>query len=343
MARQTRVLVTEPCAAMRRAIVAALSADRQLVVIGDAPDAYAARDLIVEARPDVMTLGLRLPRLGGVAFLRKLMPRLPLPVVVYTDADAALASAARSAGAVDVVRKPGPGRPPVVALAELCTKVKIAAAADVSDWKTATAAPLGDPRSVIAIGASTGGTDALEVVLSGLLPGLPPVVIVQHMPQGFFTRLFAQRLHARCPLVVQEARDGMVIRSGTAVVAPGGHHLTVRSYAQGYKIRLVEGGLVSGHRPSVDVMMRSVADEAGPFAIGVLLTGMGRDGARGLLAMRGVGARTVAQDAASCVVYGMPRAAVSLGAAEQQLPLEDIAGALVSLVADRPSSAHGAG
>lgn len=322
-----------------------LGNDAQIEIIGTAGDPYEARDLIVHLRPDVVTLDIDMPRMDGVSFLKRLMPRFPLPVVMVSGMDGPKLAEALAAGAVDVVFKPGHQKGSVESmLSNLRKKIKQAVNADVSHWKqhSAPIKPLGHPMSVIALGASTGGTDALEEVLQGLPLGCPGVVIVQHMPKSF-TGAFARRLNECAALYVQEAEDLQTLQRGMALVAPGGIHMTLEAYRTGYRIRLHEGAPVSGHRPSVDVLMSSVARTAGNHAIGALLTGMGRDGAQGLLEMRRAGGRTLAQDEASSIVYGMPRAAWESGAAERRVPLSQVAPALVHLLEDAtPRVAQGA-
>ena len=342
MARPVRVLIVDDDPISRRMLSHVLSLDPHLEVIGTASDAYDARDQIVRKRPDVLTLDIDMPRMDGAAFLEKLMPRLPLPVVMVTGTNSERLGAALKAGAVDVVFKPGlrRGRTLQHMHAELCTKLKIAASIDVSHFKSALAPEQqrGDLRTLIAIGASTGGTDAIEEVLRALQPTCPPVLIVQHMPQEF-TGPFARRLNECASMLVREARDGDILQCGTALVAPGNQHMSAGPHGSQYRIRLSGGDPVSGHRPSVDFMMSSVARVAGTHAIGVLLTGMGRDGAQGLLKMRRAGAKTIAQDEQSSIVYGMPRVAWELGAVQQRLPLGQIGPTLSALVtpdAQRP-------
>lgn len=345
MAKPIRVLIVDDSAISRRMLRKGLEVDERLEVIGTASNPYEARDLIVQLRPDVITLDIDMPRMDGVSFLKRLMPRFPLPVVMVSGMNGMKLGEARSAGAVDVVFKPGQNTQTTQEMiAELRAKIKTAVNADLSHWKkrTASVRRLGRRGSLIALGASTGGTDALEEVLQNLLPGCPGVVIVQHMPKSF-TGPFARRLNERSPLFVQEGEDLQPVEAGMALVAPGDQHMTVEAHGTGYRIRLHHGELVSGHRPSVDVLMRSVARVAGADGIGALLTGMGRDGAQGLLEMRREGARTIAQDEHTSIVYGMPRAAWEIGAAERRIPLSQIAPTLLSLLEAGPSVNAGAG
>ena len=331
-----RVLVVDGSPSSQRVLRCGLEQDPRIVVIATAADPYEARDLIVRLEPDLLTLDIDMPRMDGVQFLQRLMPRFPLPVVMVTGENGPRLAAALAAGALDAVFKPGTGGTRTVAqmMAELRSKVRAAAAADVSSWRLAAATA----TRVVALGASTGGTDALEAVLSALPETFPGVLIVQHMPRTF-TGMFAQRLHDSSALSVREAADGDRLQPGTALVAPGDQHMVLERAAGGVlRVRLFGGQPVSGHRPSVDVMMGSVAREMGALALGALLTGMGRDGAAGLLAIRRAGGRTLAQDEATSVVYGMPRVAWSLGAAERRLPLHQIPAALLDLLRERQRS-----
>lgn len=336
-----RVLIVDDSAVARRALAEALASDPAIEVVGTAHDAYAARDKIVTLKPDVMTLDVEMPRLDGVAFLRKLMPQFPLPVIMVSALTAkgrAIALEALEAGALDIVTKPGGD---VAALGsmmqELRTKIKIAAAAKVSHWQRGPAPQLTSPpaasdrllsQQAIVIGASTGGTEALRLLLAQLPPLMPGIAVVQHMPGGF-TRMFAERLNELCSLQVKEAATGDRLAPGTVLIAPGGHHLALVRQGDGYAADIQTGEPVNGHAPSVDVLMQSAAQLVGNHAVGVLLTGMGRDGAMGLKAIRRAGGHTIGQDESTCVVYGMPREADRLGACEHMLPLPEIAAALV--------------
>ncbi len=337
MTDPVKVLVVDDSPLVRRVLVQALESDPDVRVVAQAADAYAARDALMAAAPDVMTLDVEMPRLDGLTFLRKIMHYRPLPVVVisaHTQDGAARSLEALSAGAFDVLGKPESAAGLTALRDQLLAVVKAA----VHTRRTKAAAPARPPAvalgplpvvaplpgagcELIALGASTGGTVALEKLLTAVEPGLPPIVITQHMPANF-TKAYAQRVNSLSRLSVREAVDGEPLEPGTALVAPGGKHLLVRRDGSGYRCRVKTGPLVSGHAPSVDVLFRSVAEAAGGKALGALLTGMGRDGADGLLAMRQAGAHTIAQDEASCVVFGMPRAAIDLGAAVEVLSLE---------------------
>lgn len=349
--KKIRVLVVDDSAIVRKVLADVLNQQPDIEVAGTAPDAFVARDKIVALRPDVVTLDVEMPRMDGLTFLDKLMKHYPLPVIVVsslTQNSTRAALEALNRGAVDVLAKPGGPYSVADLKDDLPQRVRAAAAArlrrngapppapaaaarpQVLESRAVPAAASGEPpQQVIAIGASTGGTVAIEQVLAALPAGMPPVVVAQHIPPGFSTT-FAQRLNKVCALEVKEAEGGERLEFGRAFVAPGNRHLEIeRIPGGGWRTRLHDGPKVCYQRPSVDVLFRSVAREAGAQAIGVLLTGMGADGAAGLLEMRRAGAETIAQNEETCVVFGMPREAIRMGAAEQVLPLEDIAGAIL--------------
>lgn len=342
--RRIRVLVVDDSAVVRNVFQQELSADPGIEVVGTAPDPFAARDLILERSPDVITLDVEMPRMDGITFLHRIMRYRPTPVIVVsslTPAGGALALEALAAGACDVMCKPGAAYSVGEMTADLVERVKEVAAASLR-----APAPLAAPErhvapralarttlQVVAIGASTGGTVAIERILAALPPGAPGIVVTQHMPE-LFTRYFANRLRAQSGLDAREAQGGESVVPGTVLVAPGNRHMLLRRSGARYVVELKDGPRVNRHRPSVDVLFRSVARAAGANAIGVILTGMGGDGAQGLRAMRDAGARTVAQDEASCVVYGMPKVAVELGAVERSLPLDRIAPELLRLAGE---------
>jgi two-component system chemotaxis response regulator CheB len=333
--RRIRVLVVDDSAVVRNVFESELSKDPAVEVVGTAPDPFVARNLILEREPDVITLDVEMPRMDGITFLRKIMRYRPTPTIVVsslTTAGGQLAMEALAAGAVDVMCKPGGAYTVGDMTSELLEKVKAVAFSDVRHREhppvAASPALSRTTHRVLAIGASTGGTIAIERILAALPPNAPGAVIVQHMP-ATFTKHFADRLKHQTRLDVREASDGDSVTPGVGLVAPGNHHLLLRRSGARYFVEVKDGPRVNRHRPSVDVTFRSVARVAGPNAIGVLLTGMGSDGAQGLLAMREAGAHTVAQDEASCVVYGMPKVAVDLGAAERVLPLGEIAADVV--------------
>ncbi|MFP4191094.1 MAG: chemotaxis response regulator protein-glutamate methylesterase [Candidatus Hydrogenedentota bacterium] len=340
--RPVRVLVVDDSALVRRVLTAELDRDPGLTVVGSAPDPYVARDMILSHQPDVLTLDIEMPRMDGITFLRKLMRHHPMPVIVVsslTPKGGELAMEALEAGAVEVMCKPGSAFSIGDNAEELCFKVKAAATVRVkslhgsagSSPRAATRAMTKTTHKVVAIGASTGGTQALQEVLTAMPPNAPGIVIVQHMPEHF-TRAFAERLNNICAITVKEAESGDIISPGKALIAPGNFHMTLRRSGAQYLVDVRSGPLVGRHRPSVNVLFKSVAKFAGKNAVGVLLTGMGADGAEGLRMMKGQGAETIAEDESSCVVYGMPREAVKLGAANHITPLNKVTDTVLSLV-----------
>jgi two-component system chemotaxis response regulator CheB len=341
MIAPARVLVVDDSPTMRGLITAVLNSDPDVNVVGQASDAMEARSAIKQLNPDVVTLDIEMPNMNGLDFLEKIMRLRPMPVIMVSTmtqrgADATLA--ALEIGAFDCVGKPVPGD--VRPFMDLAEKVKAAARsvrrqaiAPVSLVPTP-AADYRNGRKVVAIGSSTGGVEALIAVLQKLPKNCPPTVITQHMPSTF-TKSFAERLNRICAPVVEEATDGARLEIGKIYLAPGGErHLQVVNPSAPC-CRLVEREPVNGHRPSVDVLFDSVAELAGRNAVGVILTGMGRDGASGLLRMRSAGARTIGQNEKTCVVYGMPRVAFEIGAVEQQLPLGSIGDEILKLTAAR--------
>jgi two-component system, chemotaxis family, protein-glutamate methylesterase/glutaminase len=326
-----KVLVVDDSAVVRQILQGVLSADPEIEVVGTAPDPFVARDMIVERKPDVITLDMEMPRMDGITFLRKLMHYFPMPVVVVsslTPEGSTLALEALSSGAVDVMCKPGASFTVGDMASELVEKVKTAAYAKVE--RLILSKPGESPSAlgrttnkVIALGSSTGGTVALEYILSRMPVDAPGIVIAQHMP-AMFTKQFAGRMNQLSAMEVREAVDGDSVVPGVALIAPGDFHLLLKRSGARYLVAVKTGPMVHRQRPAVDVLFRSVSRAAGANAVGVIMTGMGEDGAQGLLEMRQAGAATLAQDEASCVVYGMPRAAVELGAAERVLSLEQI-------------------
>jgi two-component system, chemotaxis family, protein-glutamate methylesterase/glutaminase len=323
-----KVLIVDDSAVVRRLCGQILSAEPDIQVVGTAPDPYVARDLIVTRKPDVVTLDWEMPRMDGITFLKKLMKFYPLPVVILstlTTRGGEKALEAMAAGAVEVICKPGDEH----SLAEMSEDL-VAAVRSAAQARSRPAPPppsqqvlrqqISASHHLLALGASTGGTVAIESILQALPADTPGLVMVQHMP-AFFTRSFADRLAKLSRMRVREAKDGDLVEPGLALLAPGDRQMVVRSGPRGYAVGVMEGPRVSGHRPSVDVLFRSVAKAAGPNALGIILTGMGADGAQGLLEMRKAGARTLGQDAESSVVYGMPKAAFDLGGVEFQVPL----------------------
>lgn len=334
-ARRIRVLIVDDSALVRRALSEIVSSHPDLEVAGTAPDPFAARDKILELQPDVLTLDLEMPRMDGLTFLKKLMRHHPLPVVVISSLGQSSSRAALEAlqwGAVEVVAKPGGACSGGELRDQLALKIRAAAGArlrpEIAPAATAPrrAAPA-RAASLIAIGASTGGVEALRMVLAALPAEMPPIVIVQHIP-AVFSGEFARRLDRVCRIRVKEAEDGDALEAGRALIAPGNFHLSVRGSAGRYRAAVHGGDPVHYQRPAVDVLFDSASRAAGAGAVGALLTGMGSDGAAGLLQMKRAGGRTIAQSEASCVVFGMPREAIRLGAADEVLPLDQIGGEL---------------
>jgi two-component system, chemotaxis family, protein-glutamate methylesterase/glutaminase len=309
-------------------------------VVGAVPDPFVARDEILRLKPDVITLDIEMPRMDGLTFLRKLMKHHPIPVVVIsslTRKGGEMALEAMELGAVDVMCKPGSSYSVGDLAMEIRDKVKAAA-------RTPVGQALADKRpppltrlslaktthKIVAIGASTGGTQALEYILTSLPSNSPGIIVVQHMPEHF-TRSFADRLQSLCAMEVKEAEDGDTVAPGKAIIAAGNFHLLLDRSGAVYQARVKSGPVVSRHRPSVDILFRSVARFAGRNAVGVILTGMGSDGAGGMKEMKDAGAMNIAQDEASCVVYGMPKEAVSRGGVDHILPLREIPAKILEL------------
>mgnify|MGYP004000563691 CR=1 FL=1 len=336
-----RVLIVDDSATARALISEILNSAIDIEIVGTAPDAYVARDMVVELKPDVICLDVEMPKMDGLTFLKKLMQHFPIPTVMVsslTKKGAAITLDALDAGAIDFVQKPHSNIYEGIEeiQKELIYKVRTAARAQVVAKvpleKYSGKVLLSETtKKVIAIGASTGGTRAIQELLMRMPRNSPGMIIVQHMPESF-TEPFATRLNELCELNVREAKNGDLITIGEVLIAPGKYHMVLRQSGGQYKVQLGTGDPVSGHRPSVDVMFNSVAKTAGSNAIGIILTGMGADGAKGITNMYAAGAHTIAQDEKSCVVYGMPKEAVALGGIEQILPLNNIANATVSLL-----------
>lgn len=328
----TRVLIVDDSAVVRAILSQQLGEYRGIEVVGTAPDPYVARDKIVQLEPDVITLDIEMPRMDGITFLRKLMAHHPTPVVIVsslTQEGGELALEAIEAGAVDVVAKPGPAYTVGDMVDQLAEKVIAAASARVGGRTPAPVPPEGrlaltrTTNKVIAMGASTGGTVALQHILTSLPYDAPGVVAVLHMPEHF-TAAYARRLNDLCAIEVREACNGDAVVRGRALIAPGNRHMLLSRSGASYRVIVKDGPPVNRHRPSVDVLFKSVSRYAGRNAVGVIMTGMGTDGAAGLLALREAGARTIAQDEKSSVVFGMPKEAIRLGAAEAIVSLEQI-------------------
>jgi two-component system chemotaxis response regulator CheB len=351
-----KVLIVDDSALVRKLLTDILSADAELEVVGTAMDAHAAREKIKALHPDVITLDIEMPKMDGITFLRNLMRLNPLPVIMIstlTEKGAEVTLDALQAGAVDFVSKPKIDISNTLDeySEEITTKVKAAANVRVRRLETgkAAAAGTGAKRAkaasgsarhfsttdkIIAIGASTGGTEAIREVLEEMPLSAPGIVIAQHIPE-YFSKAFADRVNLSCAITVAEAKDGDIVLPGHAYIAPGNQHLSIRKDGARWRCRLLDSEPVNRHRPSVDVLFNSVAECAGQNSLGVILTGMGKDGARGLLALRTAGAHTIAQDEASSVVWGMPGSAVEIGAAAEVLPLDRIGSTLLSALAKK--------
>ena len=345
-----RVLIVDDSAVVRQTLSEVLSSDPAIEIIGTAGDPFVAAERMREQIPDVITLDIEMPRMDGLTFLQKIMSQHPIPVVICSSLAEEGAQSTLKAleyGAVDIIAKPRLGSKQFLedSRITLCQAVKAAASARLRTIRPmrvvepkltadailspATHAMAETTEKVVAIGASTGGTEALKILLETLPPDAPGIVIVQHMPE-VFTRAFADRLNGLCKITVKEAESNDTVLRGQALIAPGNHHLLLKRSGARYYVDLKEGPLVCRHRPSVDVLFRSAARYAGQNAVGVILTGMGDDGARGMLEMKQAGALTFAQDEATCVVFGMPKEAIKLNGVDKVLPLPSIAGSILT-------------
>lgn len=338
-----KVLIIDDSAMIRKVFSQELSKDPEIEVVGTAPDPIIGRDKIVELRPDVITLDVEMPRMDGLTFLEKLMKHYPMPVVVVSSlaqkgGDVALR--AMDLGAVEIIAKPGTSYSVGDMSEQLIQKVK--AASKVKVFKTANFKPAAissastsltvkTTNKIIAIGASTGGTEALSEVLVKMPVNCPPIVIVQHMPQNF-TKAFADRLNGFCSITVKEAEDGEYLAVGKALIAPGNKHLEIRRSGALYYVKLLDGPMVFHQRPAVEILFNSIAKYAGQNAVGVILTGMGKDGAQGLLNMRRAGAKTIAQDEKTSIVFGMPKEAIEIGAVDKVKPLDAITQTILDML-----------
>ena len=332
--QKIKVFIVDDSAIVRKIFSEEISKESDMEVIGTAPDPFVARDKIVHQKPDVMTLDIEMPRMDGLTFLKKLMKHYPLPVLIVsslTPKGSKMAMEALEYGAVDVLSKPGSSYSVGDMSAQLKEKIRAAARANLNRVSaptprqeptgTITKALTETTQKLIAMGASTGGTEALKEVLVRMPQNSPGMVIVQHMPP-LFTTAFAERLNRLCSVEVREAKDGDSVLNGQALIAPGNFHMLMRRSGSRYYVNIKDGPMVHHQRPAVDILFNSVAQYAGANAIGVILTGMGADGAQGMLRMKEGGAKTIAQDEASCVVFGMPKEAIRLGAVDRVVPLE---------------------
>jgi len=342
--KQIKVLIVDDSAIVRKVFSEELSRYPDIQVVGTAPDPFAARDKIVFLQPDVITLDIEMPRMDGLTFLKKLMKFHPMPVIIVsslTPKGGKLTLEAMDLGAVDVIAKPGSAYSVGDMSAQLAEKIRGASRArinrtpvreDIETGRVESIKALAQTTNqVIAIGASTGGTEALKTVLTRMPPNSPGIVVVQHMPANF-TTAFAERLNSLCQITVKEARDNDSVTIGSALIAPGNFHMILRRSGARYYVEIKTGPMVHHQRPAVDILFKSTAKNAGANAIGVILTGMGADGAEGLLEMKKTGARTIAQDEATCVVFGMPKEAIKMGAADRVVPLNQIASEIVRMV-----------
>ncbi len=341
-----KVLIVDDSAVVRSVLSRELAKDPEITVVGSAPDPLVASDKIESLHPDVITLDISMPRMDGLTFLRGLMKHRPLPVIIVsalTPKGSNLALEALALGALDIIQKPGGALSMPEMASELAAKIKAAAHAKVrtslvaplvARAKPAAARALGSAalpvKTLIVVGASTGGTQAIQTILTQLPESIPPILIVQHMPEGF-TRAFADRLNGLCPFEVKEAAQGDAVVPNRVLVAPGNRHMQLARQGTRFAVDISDGPKVQRQRPSAEVLFQSAARVAPAMTIGVILTGMGADGAVGMLEMKKAGARTIAQDEATCVVFGMPKEAIALGGVDQVLPLDRIADTLMRM------------
>jgi two-component system chemotaxis response regulator CheB len=348
METDIKVLIVDDSAVVRKVFSNELSRERGIKVIGTAPDPYVARDKIVKLKPDVITLDIEMPRMDGITFLKKLMKYYPLPVIIVsslTPKGGKMALEALAKGALEVISKPSAAYSVGDMSVQLADKIRAVARVNVKERMnsvnksesvkpvTLSRALIASTNKIIAIGASTGGTEAIRTVLTAMPPNSPGIVIVQHMPANFTTS-FAERLDSLSQITVKEAHDGDTIANGLALLAPGNFHMLLKRSGAKYYVQVKNGPLVHHQRPAADVLFRSVANYAGANAVGIILTGMGSDGAAGLLEMKQAGARTVAQDEKSCVVFGMPKEAIKLGAADKVVSIGDITRTALKMIED---------
>jgi len=351
-----KVLIVDDSAVVRKIFSEEISKAPDIEVVGTAPDPFVARDKIVLTKPDVVTLDIEMPRMDGITFLAKLMKYYPLPVIVVsslTPRGSKVALDALENGAVEVLAKPDASYSVGDICSQLIEKIRVAAKANLNRVRSSPSPPsssVGTPfhslsettQKVIAIGASTGGTEALKEVLMNIPPNIPGILVVQHMP-AHFTTAFAERLNQCCQIEVREAKDGDSVLNGQALIAPGNFHMLLRRRGGKYFVNIKDGPFVHHQRPAVDVLFNSAAQYAGSNAVGVILTGMGADGANGLLKMKEAGARTIAQDEDSCVVFGMPKEAIKIGAVDRIVPIDRIAEEIMRLINPPETEHHSTG
>lgn len=347
MGEPIKVLVVDDSAIVRRVLSEELGRTKDIVVVGTAPDPYVARDKIVRLKPDVVTLDIEMPRMDGLTFLKKIMTYAPLPVIIVsslTREGSRIALEALSLGALDVISKPSAAYSVGDLGVQLADKIRAVAQVKVRQRsggetvvKPLDKAVIGSmalaetTRKIIAIGASTGGTEALREVITRMPRNAPGIVVVQHMPARFTTS-FAERLDSLSDMAVKEAQDGDTVTDGQVLIAPGNFHMLLKRSGARYHVVVKTGPMVHHQRPAVDVLFRSVAQYAGANALGIVLTGMGSDGAEGLALMKQAGARTIAQDEQSCVVFGMPKEAIKTGAVDKVVPLSRIAQTALNMI-----------
>jgi two-component system chemotaxis response regulator CheB len=339
-----KVLVVDDSAIVRKIFTEELGKESDIQVVGTAPDPYVARDKILQLKPDVLTLDIEMPRMDGITFLKKLMKHYPLPVIIVsslTPKGSTLALEAMESGAIEVIAKPGGSYSVGEMGAQLADKIRAAARAKPLKRDTSSA-PAGPAKmssralaettnKIVAIGASTGGTEALKEVLTQMPANSPGIVVVQHMPANF-TRAFADRLDGLCKINVREAKNNDSALPGTCLIAPGNYHMLLKRSGARYYVQIKTGPMVHHQRPAVDVLFNSTAQYAGANAVGVILTGMGADGAAGIKQMKDAGAKTVAQDEASCVVFGMPKEAIKTGAVDKVVALKNVSQTILDML-----------
>ena len=342
MSKKIKVIIVDDSILFREVLLRGLSSDPNIEVVATACDPFDARDKIIACEPDVMTCDVEMPKMNGIEFIQRLMPQYPLPIIVVSSTSGTVFDA-MNAGAVDFVGKPDLSSVNSVEnfINDLIAKIKIAVNANLQKTSTEilsnkieSTPSVADISRIIAIGASTGGTEAIYNILKKLPSEVPGIVIVQHIPPNF-SRMFAERLNSSTDLEVKEAKTGDYVEKGRVLIAPGDQHMIIKKIGDRYKVECFLDEKVNGHCPSVDVLFESVAKAAGKNAIGVILTGMGYDGAKGMMSMRRKGARTIGQDEKSCVVYGMPKVAFNIGAVEKQVHLDHIAKYIYSMASEK--------